>query len=103
MDTDGVESGPLARFVSYDFAEAAGELHEGAFNVLLALAGLHVAAIVFYLVFKRANLIGPMITGRRSHAETGPAGGIAPVPLWRILLGVGLATGVVALIVWLGG
>jgi cytochrome b len=103
MDTDGIESGPLARFVSYDFAEAAGDLHEDAFNVLLILVGLHIAAIAFYLVVKRANLIGPMITGRRSRADTGPPEGIPPAPLWRFLLGVAIAGGAVALILWAGG
>ena len=107
MDTDGLESGPLARFVSYDVAETAGDLHEDAFNILLILIGLHIAAIAFYLVVKRANLIGPMITGRRTAAGSGPgsgpAGGLASVPLWRFLLGVVIAGGVVALVVLAGG
>ena len=103
MDTDGLESGPLARFVSYDMAEAAGDLHEAAFNVLLVLIGLHIAAIAFYLVVKRANLIGPMITGRRVHAETGPSEGLASVPLWRLILGVAVAGGAVGLVIFAGG
>jgi cytochrome b len=94
-DTDtGLDSGPLSRFVSYQFAEAAGDLHEDAFNILLILIGLHIAAILFYLVFKRANLIGPMITGRRKNGVTGPAEGLARVPLWRFLLGVAIAAAV---------
>jgi cytochrome b len=100
MDTDGLESGPLARYVSYDFAEAAGDLHEDAFNILLALIGLHIAAIAFYLLAKRINLIGPMITGsRRAEGADGPPAGIGQTPLWRFLLGVALAAGVVWLIV----
>jgi cytochrome b len=98
MDTDGLESGPLARFVSYEFAEAAGDLHEDAFNILLALIGLHIAAIVFYLVAKRVNLIGPMVTGVRSAGADGPPAGIAPVPLWRLALGIVLAVAVVWLV-----
>lgn len=96
MDTDGLESGPLSRFVSYDVAEAAGDLHEDVFNILLVLIGLHIAAIAFYLLVKRANLIGPMITGRRKHAETGPADGLAAVPAWRFLVGAALS----AVVVW---
>jgi cytochrome b len=88
-DTDGLESGPLSRYVSYEFSRAAGELHETAFDVLLWLIVLHIAAITFYLVVKRINLIGPMVTGNRKSGDVeGPAAGIAPVPLWRFLLGV---------------
>jgi cytochrome b len=98
MDTDGIVSGPLARFVSYDVAEASGDLHENAFNILLVLIGLHIAAILFYLAVKRANLVGPMITGRRAHGDTGPAEGLAGVPVWRFVLGVLIAGGAVWLL-----
>ncbi|MEQ1783810.1 MAG: cytochrome b/b6 domain-containing protein [Hyphomonadaceae bacterium] len=95
-DTDGLESGPLSRYVDYDFAKDAGDLHEDFFNVLLVLIGLHIAAIIFYLVVKRTNLIGPMLTGkRRSENVEGPASGIAPVPLWRFAIGVVIAVGLV--------
>jgi cytochrome b len=96
-DTDtGLDSGPLSRFVSYEFAETAGDLHEDAFNILIILIGIHIAAIVFYLVVKRTNLIGPMITGRRKNGVTGPADGLAKIPLWRFLLGIVIAV----LVVW---
>jgi cytochrome b len=94
MDTDGIESGPLARFVSYDTAEQMGDLHEDAFNILLILIALHIAAIAFYVVVKRINLITPMITGRRPANDDGP--GIERVPLWRFLVGVVLAVAVSA-------
>jgi len=100
-DTDGLESGPLSPYVSYEFSKDAGDLHEDAFNILLILIGLHIAAIVFYLLVKRINLIGPMITGsRKAGGVEGPASGIAPVPVWRFLTGVALAVLVVFLIVW---
>ena len=101
-DTDGLESGPLSPYVSYEFSQDAAALHEDAFNILLIIIGLHIAAIVFYLVAKRVNLIGPMITGSRKAVDVeGPASGIAPVPLWRFLLGVTIAGLTVFLIVWL--
>ena len=96
VDTDGLESGPLARFVSYETAEIAADWHEATFNLLLILIGLHVAAVAFYLAVKRINLVGPMITGRRARWETGPAGGLTARPLWRLALGLSLA----ALAVW---
>ncbi len=101
-DTDGLESGPLSPYVSYEVSQDAGDLHEEAFNILLILIGLHIAAIVFYLVAKRINLIGPMITGSRmAEGLDGPRSGIAPVPVWRFLLGVAIAVATVFLIVWL--
>lgn len=98
-DTDGLESGPLSRYVSYEFSRAAADLHEDAFDILLWLIVLHVAAIAFYLIVKRINLIGPMITGSRKGGDVaGPTSGITPVPLWRFLLGVAISAAVVWLI-----
>lgn len=64
-DTDGLYSGPLDRFVSYDTSTEAAELHEEIFNFILAMVALHLAAVLYYRVFRRENLIAPMITGRR--------------------------------------
>jgi cytochrome b len=63
-DEDGLLLGPLSGLISADASEAATELHEDLVNVLLAFIGLHVAAVLYYLIAKRRNLIGPMITGR---------------------------------------
>lgn len=62
-DTDADVSGPLSHLVSYDTSHGLAEVHEAAFNLLLAVIALHVAAIVFYRVVKRRNLVKPMITG----------------------------------------
>lgn len=95
-DTDGLYAGPLNRHIDYDTAEQVTEFHEDFFNVLLALILLHLAAIAFYLVVKRINLIGPMLGGkRRGENLTGPASGIEPIPLWRLAIGVALAVSVV--------
>jgi cytochrome b len=95
-DTSYVSSGPLSNLVDYETSEEITELHEDFFNVLLAVIGLHLAAIVFYLVGKRINLIGPMITGRRKAVNVeGPPAGIAPISLLRLVIGIGLAVGVV--------
>lgn len=90
-DIDNYDPGPWNRFLSWDQAEAVTKIHATSFNVLLGLIVLHVAVIAFYLVFKRDNLIGPMVTGRRKveaiHAENAnvKAGWI------RFLIGVALA------------
>lgn len=62
-DEDGLESGPLARFVDGELAEDIAEWHETNFDLLVILIGLHVAAIAAYLLFKRKNLVTPMVSG----------------------------------------
>jgi cytochrome b len=72
IDTDGLESGSLADFVSYEAGRWAAETHETAFRVLQALVLLHVAAILFYAIYKRRDLVRPMITGRAAIASAEP-------------------------------
>ena len=86
-DLDGLESGPLSHLVSFDASRVAAELHETVFRVLQALVALHIAAIVFYWAWKRQNLVGAMITGKR--AFQGEA--LHPAALWRLLVGLALA------------
>jgi cytochrome b len=87
VDVDGIESGPLSYLVSFDVGRAAARAHHLVFNILLALVVLHIAAIAFYLIAKRDNLIGPMITGRKAIA----APGARFAPLWLIAPGLILA------------
>ena len=90
VDVDGIESGPLADYVSFDQGRVAADIHGIVFNVLLALVALHVAAILFYLVRLRHDLIRPMITGRRSATEDDAASQTG-APLWKALPGIALA------------
>jgi len=69
QDVDGIEAGSLAQYISYETADLAREWHEFLFNVILGVVALHVLAILFYLVVKRDNLVGPMITGRKRFDE----------------------------------
>ena len=62
-DEDGLMQGPLASFVSLDTSEAAVDLHEDLFDVLLIFIGIHVAAIIFYKL-RGKGLLRPMITGK---------------------------------------
>ncbi len=89
QDVDGIESGPLAYLVSYDTADSAREWHHLLFNVLLGFIALHVAAILFYLVVKRDNLVGPMVSGRKTFAVSVTQPKMAPV--WLAALGAVLS------------
>lgn len=88
-DEDGVVSAPLNRFVSFDTAEAARELHELLFNVLLGLIALHVAAILYYRVARGKNLVGPMLSGR-ARLAAGTQGMVA-APAGRLALALAIA------------
>jgi cytochrome b len=98
IDEDGLDSGPLASTVSFDYAREAAHWHEVLFNGLLALIGLHIAAILIYLLF-RQNLIGPMITGRKAVDAEAPAPSFAPFLV--LLPGILLAGGVCFGLWWL--
>lgn len=92
VDFDGIESGPLAIFVSFDAGRLAAEMHELLFNVLLGLIGLHLAAIAFYALVKRDNLVGPMLTGNKTLPGATPP---VMAPLWLALLSAALAAALV--------
>lgn len=91
VDVDGLESGPLADYVSFDAGRWAAGVHHVVFNVLLALVALHVVAIIFYLVALRHNLVTPMIHGRRRiDAGEGVPTKLGASP-WKAALGVVIA------------
>ena len=90
VDVDGIESGPLSLYVSFDTGRACAEWHETVFSVLQALILLHIVAVLYYLLFKRQNLIGTMVTGKRVFdAEMAP---MTPASTVKLLVGVVLAT-----------
>ena len=97
VDVDGAQPGPLAKFISFDQGRAVAQWHHWVFNGLLALIALHLAAIAFYAIIKRDNLIGPMLTGAKRHA--GEATPMQPAPLWRLAAAVAAAAAIAWLIV----
>lgn len=68
--------GPLFHWVDKDVSDKLSGLHNTAFNVLLGLVIVHVAAIAFYQRVKKTNLIVPMLTGKKQLPRT-----LAPVPI----------------------
>jgi len=77
-DDEVATTGPLRGLVSDDMAQSLTHIHRLAFDGLLTLVGLHLAAILTYAVVKKVNLVGPMITGWKRAAE--PADPPAPQP-----------------------
>ena len=62
---DYINVGPLAHLVSPETSRAANGWHAWLSRALLALVALHVAVVLFYRLWKREDLIGPMIHGRK--------------------------------------
>lgn len=83
VDIDGIESGPLSYLVDFEQGRFASALHEVSFNIVLGLIALHILAILFYLIVRRRNLIGRMLTGSTySHAsDPEPVRRAGPIPL----------------------
>jgi len=62
-DDEIMTTGPLWKYVSDDTARLFNVIHETNALVLLTLVCSHLAAILFYLLRKKENLITPMFTG----------------------------------------
>ena len=71
--TDDIATeGPLAGLVTNDTAELLTTVHHLLFNIVLAFAVLHIAAVVFYRVAKRTNLIKAMVVGSADWPTSQP-------------------------------
>lgn len=81
---DIITEGPLVKHVSKELSDWLTTIHKYNFNVLLVLIGAHVAAVLYYLVYKSENLIKPMFTGRKQFAEDA-------MPAPTQMRGIGLA------------
>jgi cytochrome b len=81
VDEDGLESGPLSYLVGFDTGRWAAKLHHKIFWLIAALIALHLAAILFYRLAKRRNLVAAMITGRAAAPEGAEPPAMAP--WWR--------------------
>lgn len=65
-----MSGGPLSGYVGYKASDALTEFHEFWFNLIIAAIVVHLAAILFYRVRLKTNLVTPMVTGAR-HAGPG--------------------------------
>lgn len=90
--------GPLAARVGTEWSDLLSTVHRYNFYVLLTLIALHVAAVLFYLLVKRQNLVWPMITGRKAlPASAAGEARIASLALAIVVLAC--TAGLVALVV----
>jgi len=95
VDVDGIESGPLSLYVSFEAGRTAAHWHHRVFDALLWLIALHIAAIAWYLVARRENLTAAMLHGTREYPATAPP--LRAASALRLVAGVVLST----LLTWL--
>jgi cytochrome b len=88
---DGLASGPLAKSISFETGRQAARLHAAVFNFLIALSSAHIAAILFYLLYKRENLTLPMLNGRQRVPQGAALPGYQFPAFWQALVGLALA------------
>ncbi|HEY6135998.1 MAG TPA: cytochrome b/b6 domain-containing protein [Rubrivivax sp.] len=103
-DDEIASRGPLNRLVSGETASQATGWHESwGQNLILAVIALHIAAIVYYLVRKNQNLIGPMIHGDKHLPPSAPVSADGGGRRLLALALLAACAGVVTYVVRLGG
>lgn len=71
------KTGPLAPYLTFAQGQQAKEVHEFLVNLLLVLAGVHVAGVLLESLLLKENLIRSMLHGRKAlhDGDIGPKGG----------------------------
>ena len=64
-DDDLYHEGPLADSVSSALVVKATDIHNLNSSLLLVVIGVHVLVMLFYYFWKKENLVGAMISGRK--------------------------------------
>jgi cytochrome b len=87
-------SGPLYGWIDAARSKALTRLHRQLSDLIMIAVGLHVAAAFWYLLVRRENLIGAMVTGYKAGLPPGVA-----IASQRIVLAIVLV-GLAALALW---
>ena len=87
---DIATEGPLYKWVSKAASDRLTSIHHLNHDVVIIIVAIHVAAVLFHLIYKKENLILPMITGIKQR-EGDFAEANAQQPLWLAVL-VGAAS-----------
>lgn len=90
--------GPLARLVSSATSDRLSTVHRWGELALYALVGLHIAAVLYYLVVRKDNVLGPMITGDRRGVDA-PSVDDGPALWLRAAILLAVAVGLTAYVV----
>jgi cytochrome b len=91
-------TGPLYKWVSKAASDRLTAIHHLNHDVIIIIIAVHVAAVLFHLIYKKENLILPMITGIKQR-EGDLAEATAQRPLWLVGLVGAAAAGAVYFLV----
>jgi cytochrome b len=95
---DIATQGPLYKWVSKAASDRLTAIHHLNHNVIVILVAVHVAAVLFHLIYKRENLITPMITGIKQW-QGNFTGDDSQQPFWLAALVAAAAAGAVYFLV----
>lgn len=98
IDNTEIYAAPFHPSVAPELAGKFSSFHHINFDVLLWVMGLHVVAIVFYLLYKRQNLVRAMFTGRKPAELVPTEHGINGSQLVKALIVALVAAGTVYLV-----
>ncbi|MGE0699016.1 MAG: cytochrome b/b6 domain-containing protein [Hyphomicrobiaceae bacterium] len=102
-DHDSIAGGPLSGKVPEAIVATATRLHLALFDALLIVVALHIAAQALYLVWKRENLVQPMITGLKPAGDYEDEAEARTAGAARAIACLVVAVAVVFGGVWAGG
>ncbi len=93
-------TGPLARYVSDETSITLMGRHRTIGNILLALVGIHIAAVLFHVIGKKEGLIRAMFSGKKdlppALASEAHAARKASLPIGFIVISIAVAAVAVA-------
>jgi cytochrome b len=81
--------GPLYKWVSKAASDAITRIHILNQRVIIVLVSIHVLAVLYYLFYKRENLLKPMVTGVKQWSGADPEP--ATDHIWMAVAIIGLA------------
>lgn len=67
---DDINAGPLVPYIDSSLSGFLTNIHYWNSRLLLVVVGLHVVIIAFYWIWKRENLVWPMISGRKKVKQS---------------------------------
>lgn len=88
-------AGPLSDWAGKGTSDRLTGWHQQIFHVLAGCIGLHILAILFYLLIRKSNLVSPMITGKKA-VVTGEPPAESEHLAWRFAAAVFVA----AMVAW---